>query len=233
MVRKYTTPISAKNTNATEMLAALKRRLRNTLTSSIGWLERRSHAMNAAMMAEPAANAPRIVESVQPRSEASIRPHTIAVRPAMDSPAPTRSSFFGSGSRDSGIRIAPATRPIATIGMLTRKRLPQSKCSSRKPPEIGPIAMPIPDTAAQMAIAFGRSSSGKMFVRIDSVVGMIAAAPTPIRAREAISWVVPGAAAANSEPIPNITRPNVSAFLRPKRSPSAPAIRSSTANTSR
>ena len=93
--------------------------------------------------------------------------------------------------------------------------------------------MPIPDTAAQMAIAFGRSSSGKMFVRIDSVVGMIAAAPTPIRAREAISWVVPGAPAANSEPIPNITRPNVSAFLRPKRSPSAPAIRSSTANTSR
>ena len=31
------TPISAKNTNVIEMLAALKRRLRNTLTSSIGW----------------------------------------------------------------------------------------------------------------------------------------------------------------------------------------------------
>ena len=31
------TPISAKNTHAMAMLAALKRRLRNTLTSSIGW----------------------------------------------------------------------------------------------------------------------------------------------------------------------------------------------------
>ena len=36
VVRKNMTPISAKNTNVIEMLAALKRRLRNTLTSSIG-----------------------------------------------------------------------------------------------------------------------------------------------------------------------------------------------------
>ncbi len=49
--------------------------------------------------------------------------------------------------------------------------------------------MPSPATAAQTAIAFGRSSSGKMLVMIDSVVGMIPAAPTPIRAREAISSV--------------------------------------------
>ena len=51
------TPISAKNTKAIETLAALKRRLRNTLTSSIGWSVRRSQAMNAAMIAAPAAKA--------------------------------------------------------------------------------------------------------------------------------------------------------------------------------
>ena len=60
------TPISAKKTNITETLAALKRRLRNTLTSIIGWSERRSQAMNAAMIAAPIANAPRIVALVQP-----------------------------------------------------------------------------------------------------------------------------------------------------------------------
>ena len=64
----------------------------------------------------------------------------------------------------------------------------QAKCSIRKPPEIGPMAMPMPATAAQMAIAFGRSCAGKMLVRIESVVGMIPAAPRPISAREAISW---------------------------------------------
>src|SRR3954447_26814261 len=55
------TPMSAKNTNVIEMLAALKRRLRNTLTSSIGWSVWRSQAMNAAMIAAPAAKAARII----------------------------------------------------------------------------------------------------------------------------------------------------------------------------
>ena len=73
------TPISAKNTSVTEMLAALKRRLRNTLTSSIGWRQRRSHATNAAKIAAPAPKASMIVALVQPRSGASMRPHTTTV----------------------------------------------------------------------------------------------------------------------------------------------------------
>jgi hypothetical protein len=214
-------------------LAALKRRLRNTLTSSIGWVVFPSQSTNKAMIALPTANAPSTVESVQPRSEASMSPHTIAVRPAIESPAPGKSSAFGSGSRDSGIRIVPATRPAITIGMFTRNTLLQSRYSIRRPPEIGPMTMPIPATAAQIAIALGRSWSGKMFVRIESVVGMIAAAPTPIRARDAISSVEPFDSAAQTEPAPNTSRPKVSAFLRPKRSPRLPAMSSSTANTSR
>jgi hypothetical protein len=46
---------------------------------------------------------------------------------------------------------------------------------------------PSPDTAARAAIALGRPFEGKTFVRIDSVVGMIAAAPRPIRPRQTMS----------------------------------------------
>ena len=108
-----------------------------------------------------------------------------------------------------------------------------SKCSSKKPPEIGPSAMPRPATAAHAAIAFGRSSAGKMFVRIDSVVGMMPAAPRPIRPREAISMVASVASVASTDPSPKITSPEIRARLRPKRSPRLPAARSRPANTSR
>ena len=94
--------------------------------------------------------------------------------------------------------------------------------------------MPIPATAAQMAIALGRSSSGKMFVRIESVVGMIAAAPTPISARDAISCVVPGATGGEqrADPEDDETDGQAPSCARSDRR-GVPAIRSSTANTSR
>lgn len=75
----------------------------------------------------------------------------------------------------------------AMIGRVTRNTDVPSKRSSRYPPEIGPTATPSPATAAQIAIALGRSCAGNMFVRIDSVVGMITAPPTPMSARDAIS----------------------------------------------
>ncbi len=227
------TPISAKNTKVIEMLAALKRRLRNTLTSSIAWSVCRSQAMNAAMIAAPAAKAARIVGLVQPRSGASISAQTTALRPAIDRPVPGRSSFGDSGSREFGTSTTAPSRQAATTGRLIRKMLLQAKCSIRKPPEIGPTAIPIPETAAQMAIAFGRSFEGKMLVRIESVVGMIPAAPRPMSAREAISHVASVAKAADTDPSPNTTRPAISARLRPKRSPRLPAARSRPAKTSR
>ena len=109
----------------------------------------------------------------------------------------------------------------------------QAKCSIRNPPEIGPSAMPSPATAAQAAIAFGRSLEGKMLVRIESVVGMIPAAPRPIRARDAISIVASLERAASEDPSPNTTSPAISARLRPNRSPRLPAASSRPANTSR
>src|SRR3954467_9843458 len=153
--------------------------------------------MNAAVIAAPAVKAARIIGLPQPRSGASISAQTTALRPAIDRAVPGRSILGDSGSRDPGTSTLAPIRHAATTGTLMRKMLLQAKCSIRKPPEIGPIAMPSPDTAAQAGIAFGRSFAGKMFVRIDSVVGMIPAAPRPISARDAISVVASVERAAN------------------------------------
>src|SRR4051812_34797565 len=121
------TPMSAKNTNVIEMLAALKRRFRNTLTSSIGWSVWRSQAMNAAMIAAPAAKAARMIGLLQPRSGASIRAQTTALRPAMDRPVPGRSILVELASRELGTSTIAPIRHAATTGRLIRKMLLQAK----------------------------------------------------------------------------------------------------------
>ena len=185
------------------------------------------------MIAAAAVKAARIAGLPQPRSGASIRAHTRALRPAIERPVPGRSIRGDSGSREFGTSTTAPIRHASTTGRLIRKMLFQAKCSIRKPPEIGPSAMPSPATAAQAAIAFGRSSAGKMFVRIDSVVGMIPAAPRPISAREAISIVASPERDAMVDPSPNTINPEMSARLRPKRSPRLPAASRRPANTSR
>ena len=47
----------------------------------------------------------------------------------------------------------------------------------------------MPDTAAQVAIARGRSFSGNRLVISDSVAGIISAPPRPMRPRTTISWI--------------------------------------------
>ena len=66
---------------------------------------------------------------------------------------------------------------------------PHQKWSSRKPPATGPSATATPATPDQMPIAIARSRAFvNTLVRIDSVAGMISAAPTPITARAPTSW---------------------------------------------
>jgi hypothetical protein len=131
------------------------------------------------------------------------------------------------------MRARPATSAIATTGRLTRKTAPQLKCSSSRPPAVGPIATPRPETAAQMPIAFARSPAGNTFVRIESVAGIISAPPTPMSPRVAMSASALDATAERAEPAPNTSRPVASARRRPKRSPRLPIARSRPANTSR
>ena len=174
----------------------------------------------------------RIFGLVQPALGASMIAHTRATRPVVDSAKPGKSSFGADGSSDSGTSQRPASSAATTNGTLTRKIQLQSACSTIQPPATGPIAMPRPDTPAQMPIAFARSRAGNVAVRIESVEGMMNAPPMPIRARLAISVDADPANADSAEPSPKTARPNVKARLRPKRSPSAPAVRSRPANTS-
>ena len=199
---------------------------------SIGSRTRSSHAPNAASRTAATPKAARISPSVQPRAGASMIAHTSVVRPAIESAKPPTSSRGADGSFDSGTSQRPATSAAATNGRLTRKIQCQLACSISQPPATGPIAMPRPETAAHAPIAFGRSSGGKTAVMIDSVDGMMNAPPTPMRARVAISASGEVTTAERPEPRPKTARPNASARLRPKRSPSAPAVSSRPAKTS-
>ncbi len=79
-------------------------------------------------------------------------------------------------------------------------------------------------------MALVRSSGGKIDVMIDSVAGMMNAAPMPMTARLAITCVASPDSPPSSEPNPNTASPASSARRRPKRSPIAPALSSRPAN---
>ncbi len=93
--------------------------------------------------------------------------------------------------------------------------------------------MPTAEKPAQMAMARARSAGMvNTLVTIDSVAGMISAAPRPMRQRVAMSWPADPAKADATEPSPKTTRPAVRAPRRPKRSPRLPAVSSRPAKTS-
>jgi hypothetical protein len=94
------------------------------------------------------------------------------------------------------------------------------------------MAMPSPDTPAHTPIAFGRSAAGNTAMMIDRVEGMMNAPPMPMTARAPISISGETASAERPEPRPKTASPMERARLRPKRSPSAPAVSSRPANTS-
>ena len=71
----------------------------------------------------------------------------------------------------------------------------------------------------------------KMFAISDSVEGKIAAAPMPMNARAAISWLGVDASAPPRLPVAKTARPASRTPLRPKRSLRLPAARMRDANT--
>jgi hypothetical protein len=77
-----------------------------------------------------------------------------------------------------------------------------------------------------------RRSAGTAALRIVSVSGVTIAPPRPCTARAAISTSIEGASAAAAEPSVKITRPIPNMRRRPKRSPSAAPVISSTAKVS-
>ena len=97
------------------------------------------------------------------------------------------------------------------------------------PPTSGPSATAIPLIPDQTPSARPRRSGGKASASSVSVSGVTIAAPTPWEARAAISVAVEGASAAAAEDSVNRAIPAMNMRLRPKRSPSAEPVKSSTA----
>jgi hypothetical protein len=118
------------------------------------------------------------------------------------------------------------------MGTLTRNTDPHQKWARSHPPAMGPTAIPIPVVPDQMPMARARSRSPvKTLVRIDSVDGMIAAPPMPMKAREAMSQSGERANAERAEPVANTIRPARNTRLRPMWSPTLPRTSRSPANT--
>src|SRR4029079_18800783 len=121
--------------------------------------------------------------------------------------------------------------------------------SSTRPEVRRPRIAEAPATPAQAPTALARCAAGKVEVIVESVAGITSAAPTPRRARIAISQEASALVIAAAEPTaeharaakrvfrpteqtPKIARPASSVLRRPKRSPMAPAGRSRAAKTS-
>jgi hypothetical protein len=92
--------------------------------------------------------------------------------------------------------------------------------------------MPTPLVAAHMPIARCRSpESRKALVMIDSVEGIIMAAPIPMLARAAMSTPTEPENAAQADPAAKAASPARNTRLRPTRSARLPITSSSPANT--
>jgi hypothetical protein len=207
----------------TTALPTLMRQSRNRSSGSIGWRVRRSQATKPTSPTTATTKAPATDALVHPRSGPSMMPNTSAPRPTRDRRAPTGSSGVTSGSRDVGEKNATAASTASTTGTLASTAEPHQKRSSSAPDTIGPRAPPAPAKPAHMAIALRRSWGGKIVAISDMVAGMTKAAPMPVTTRPAMTWVELVPMPATTAPAANTTRPNMSACLRPKRSPSAPA----------
>ena len=159
-------------------------------------------------------------------------PHSNRPSPMMDSPDPIGSGREADGLREFGTSQIAAATPTTTIGTLTRNTDPHQKWASRNPPRIGPMATPIPVDPDQMPMALARSASPvNTLVRMDSVDGMRAAAPTPMTARASVNRSGLPDRAAAADPPPNTRSPPRKTHLRPSRSPRAPIDSRRPANT--
>ena len=88
------------------------------------------------------------------------------------------------------------TNATASRGTLIQNTEDHPKLRISRPPTIGPSAIPAPLAAVQVAIAFARSrGSPNALTRMERVVGMINAPPTPMTPRPTMSVVVDPASA--------------------------------------
>ena len=204
-----------------------KLRLENRPSGIIGAGERRSWRRNSTPATTPTAIEPRTTLS-HPRTGCSVSPKTGPARATTPSAAPSQSIRAGAGmSADGGTPRAISHSVVRTTGTLTAKISRQDAASISTPPSSGPSTPAIAPKAVQVPIARPRSSSGKTWVMIASVLGVSRAANTPWTARKTHSTAIEGATAHSSEATPKPTTPMKKTRRCPKMSPSEPPISSS------
>ena len=102
------------------------------------------------------------------------------VRPIVIDAIPGKSTLRETvSSRDSRAANNVTAIVMIAIGGLRKKIARQLTCWVRKPPSTGPIASASALTPAQVPIAVPRWCGGNAWVMIDSVAGIMNAAPMP------------------------------------------------------
>ena len=118
---------------------------------------------------------------------------------------------------------------IRPIGTLSQKIHCQSTPSAIAPPTTGPAMRASPVSATEDAERLRALSGGNAALSSAIASGTTSAAPTPCMARAAISQPIVGASAHAADAATNSPRPAANMRRRPKRSPSAAPVISSTA----
>ncbi len=124
--------------------------------------------------------------------------------------------------------------PAAQIGRLTQKMLRQPNAAISTPPTIGPAAIDTAPAAVHKPTARARRRRSWPHAAFSSAseFGSIAAAPTPCKARPAMSCVASPEKAHASDASANSASPPTNMRRAPKRSPSEPAESMSAAKAS-
>jgi hypothetical protein len=118
---------------------------------------------------------------------------------------------------------------IRPIGTLSQKIHCQATPSAIAPPTTGPAMSASPVRPLKMPSAFARSCGGNVALRSAIASGTTSAPPTPCAARAAISHSIVGASAHAADAATKSPRPTANIRRRPRRSPSAAPVISSTA----
>jgi hypothetical protein len=120
----------------------------------------------------------------------------------------------------------------AATGTLRKKIDCQETLSTRKPPTTGPMASARALTPAQVPIALPRSWGGKALEMIESVAGIMKAAPMPCAARPPTNQASDCEKPMKALERPNTMTPKRNIRRRPKMSPRRPPVTSRTAKLS-
>ena len=212
--------------------AAENARLRKKRSGSIGAFERISIQTKTPMITmPPMSEAEHLGRAPAERVRAHHAPDDAerGRRPRATTPAMSSLSAGPFVSRRWIQASGIVTRPIGTF---SQKIHCQAMPVESAPPTIGPIATARPAIPPHAPRIAPRFSGGVSSARIVSVSGVTIAAPRPWMARAMISISVPVESAAITDATVKIDRPMTNRSLRPKRSPSAAPVSSSTAKVS-